>query len=307
MLNCPALFQLATKEHVMRLKLLLLIAWLCLGANVSAAKTDFKEVASRIESLYGETITSWFEEAQISYPPAYVKLEVYKQERVVAVFAGESPEKSREVKRLAICAMDFEPGPKLQEGDEKTPEGIYSLRPLTNSKNWFMWMDIQNPFHRGKVNTGDSFYLCTDYPKAEDRKRSDSIGIKNPGSAICIHGNCVSRGCPSLRNTDFAMLFAIVMHHDKQQFGAPQVAIYPFEELDLNLIESFAIRAAAESPNATKLGAKKIAQYWRSFMKGREVHPAALEPSQKDASIPQNFDESLEPCKETETPEISDF
>lgn len=59
-------------------------------------------------------------------------------------------------------------GPKLEKGDERTPEGVYIL-------------DYKNP--------DSDFYksIHISYPNAADRKRARKLGIK-PGGGIMIHG-----------------------------------------------------------------------------------------------------------------------
>ena len=59
-------------------------------------------------------------------------------------------------------------GPKVQEHDQKTPEGNYTL-------------DYKN--------THSSYYraIHVDYPRPQDKARAKKLGV-NPGGAIMIHG-----------------------------------------------------------------------------------------------------------------------
>lgn len=60
-------------------------------------------------------------------------------------------------------------GPKLQQGDEKTPEGRY-----------FVSSRVETPrFHR---------FLGVSYPNADDVRRSRGLGITQLGGGIGIHG-----------------------------------------------------------------------------------------------------------------------
>lgn len=61
-----------------------------------------------------------------------------------------------------------EPGPKIAEGDLKTPEGSYRI-------------DYHNP----KSNFHLALHIS--YPNAEDRRRAETAG-KKPGGNIMIHG-----------------------------------------------------------------------------------------------------------------------
>ena len=66
-------------------------------------------------------------------------------------------------------ALGGEPvGPKLERGDDRTPEGVYTVaKKLPNSG-----------FHRA---------LVLSYPNPEDRARAKAAGV-SPGSDIAIHG-----------------------------------------------------------------------------------------------------------------------
>lgn len=59
-------------------------------------------------------------------------------------------------------------GPKIQQGDHKTPEGKYVI----DSRN------LRSQFHRS---------LHISYPNAEDRERARKLGVQ-PGGDIFIHG-----------------------------------------------------------------------------------------------------------------------
>ena len=77
----------------------------------------------------------------------------------------------REGKELASFKVVFGANPKghkQQQGDERTPEGIYTL-------------DYKNP--------NSSFYksIHISYPNAEDRKKARQRGV-DPGGDIMIHG-----------------------------------------------------------------------------------------------------------------------
>jgi murein L,D-transpeptidase YafK len=97
-------------------------------------------------------------------------------------------------------ALGFAPiGDKKQEGDGKTPEGI---------------------FHIDRRNTRSAFYLSLglDYPRAEDRLRAAAQGV-DPGGDIFIHGqpsilgSLLKRhgdwtaGCVALTNAEMDLLW----------------------------------------------------------------------------------------------------
>ena len=69
-------------------------------------------------------------------------------------------------------------GPKVKEGDKKTPEGEYLL-------------DYKNPKSR--------FYksIHISYPNKKDIQKAKELGVK-PGGNIMIHGQVNSRGDPMI-------------------------------------------------------------------------------------------------------------
>ncbi len=74
---------------------------------------------------------------------------------------------ARVIKTYRVALGDPK-GPKVQQGDKKTPEGTY-------------FVDAKNPqslFHRA---------LHLSYPNAADRERARKLGV-NPGGDIEIHG-----------------------------------------------------------------------------------------------------------------------
>lgn len=106
-------------------------------------------------------------------------------------------------------------GPKLREGDERTPEGHYHIASR-----------VQTPrFHR---------FLGVSYPNADDVRRAKALGITRMGGGIGIHGveaskNSLARiwlrlghalslnelwgptdGCIGVANEDIDILYAAV-------------------------------------------------------------------------------------------------
>lgn len=95
-------------------------------------------------------------------------------------------------------------GPKLQEGDQRTPEGFY-------------WLDWRK--------TSDAYNLSMhiSYPNISDAARARREGVK-PGSMIMIHGTPINEeypewyfhtldwtnGCIAMRNSDIREVWDLV-------------------------------------------------------------------------------------------------
>ena len=206
--------------------------------KVAAIKESTKEtspafIKKRLEELIGHYLKSVFIKKNLKYPPCYLLLRVFKLEKECEIWVKEAKNDSIYlVLTLPICAVDDEPGPKLKQGDGKTPEGFYNCSELYGSNLWFMWIRL-NPDeieNSGKCNVGSSFRLWLDYPNLNDVGRTEKyIGLKkDPGGAICVHGNCVTAGCISYQNINFLPVFLLAKYHDQQKNGPLQIHVFPF-------------------------------------------------------------------------------
>lgn len=111
-----------------------------------------------------------------------------------------------------FCTSSGKLGPKRKEGDLQIPEGVYHI-------NHF------NPFSTFHLSLG------INYPNASDRILSDK---KHPGSAIYIHGDCVSIGCIPITDDKIKELYVLAVDSkDGGQSNIP-VHIFParFESID---------------------------------------------------------------------------
>jgi murein L,D-transpeptidase YafK len=74
-----------------------------------------------------------------------------------------------EVLRTFAIALGRDPnGPKLQEGDGRTPEGVYTLD----------WRNPTSQFHRS---------IHVSYPRPKDAEHATRWGV-SPGGQIMLHG-----------------------------------------------------------------------------------------------------------------------
>src|SRR5262245_47545056 len=88
---------------------------------------------------------------------------VEKAARRLTLLAGGKPIRSY---RISLGGNPI--GAKQQEGDERTPEGLYTI-------------NARNP------NSSFHLSLQISYPNAKDRARAAAAGV-NPGGLIMIHG-----------------------------------------------------------------------------------------------------------------------
>lgn len=89
---------------------------------------------------------------------------VYKKEGRLELFCNG------ELRRGMAATFGANPvGHKEREGDERTPEGSYTISSKVKSDRFYRFLGIS-------------------YPNAEDKKRAREKGIEKPGGGIGIHG-----------------------------------------------------------------------------------------------------------------------
>lgn len=132
-----------------------------------------------------------FEQAGLPYPPAELAYLAFKDSRVLEVYGRLSANAPwRFVMRYPVRAASGTAGPKLAEGDEQVPEGIY--RPA-----------YLNPNSRFHLSIG------LDYPNAFDQMMAQADGRTRLGNAIMIHGGAVSVGCLAMGDDAAEDLFVL--------------------------------------------------------------------------------------------------
>jgi len=105
----------------------------------------------------------WQQNDEIIQDGIVDKVIVVKSKRVLVLFNKEGDVLSRH----RISLGEHAEGTKLQQGDKKTPEGIYTIIDKRSDPKYYKEMLIS-------------------YPNAEDRERAKEMGV-NPGSGITIH------------------------------------------------------------------------------------------------------------------------
>lgn len=120
-----------------------------------------------------EVVKKLFQDAGVDYPPKQLFLRAFKLENVVEVWAAaQAKGPLTHVATYEVCYKSGKLGPKRRQGDNQVPEGFYHLDYYNNHSSFYLSMRVS-------------------YPNRSDR----ILGHRRPGSAIMIHGNCVSIGC----------------------------------------------------------------------------------------------------------------
>lgn len=130
-----------------------------------------------------------FERLGITYPPTNIALIAFKDTKQLQLWAGEL-DKYQLVKTYSILAASGTLGPKLMEGDQQVPEGIYAIEYLNPNSAYYLSM---------KLN----------YPNAFDAQQAKLDGREYPGTNIFIHGKAVSVGCLAMGDEAIEELFTL--------------------------------------------------------------------------------------------------
>ena len=96
-------------------------------------------------------------------------------------------------------------GPKRMEGDYQVPEGFYHINEFNPNSNYHLSLGLN-------------------YPNSSDRILSDSL---RPGSAIYIHGNCVSTGCIAISDIPIEEVYILSTQARNQGQEFIPVHVFP--------------------------------------------------------------------------------
>ncbi|MCW1931212.1 L,D-transpeptidase family protein [Pararhodobacter zhoushanensis] len=124
--------------------------------------------------------------------PEVTEIRISKSDRRMALYSG-----AQRLRSFDIALGQNPLGHKLQRGDLRTPEGVYTI-------------DRRNP------NSAFHLSLGIDYPNAQDRARAQAEG-RDPGGDIFIHGHGTRRrqgdwtdGCVAVTNRQIEQIYAMV-------------------------------------------------------------------------------------------------
>jgi murein L,D-transpeptidase YafK len=181
---------------------------LCIMLAQQPSFKDTQLTNTRVRAAYAEkeaAIKKMFSDKGLSYSGFKLFLRAFKKEEKLEVWIKEKGKATYSILHTyQICSSSGELGPKRMEGDFQVPEGIYHI-------NHF---NPQSQFHLS---------LGINYPNASDRILSDR---QKPGSAIYIHGNCVTIGCIPITNDKIKELYVLAV--EARNNGQEKIPIHIF-------------------------------------------------------------------------------
>lgn len=187
------------KDSVLRYRVLLLM----LAAIVLAACTQqqpqrltwTQAMAEKLDdySLYSRKhLEPYFAKAKLPYAPRELAFIVFKRSKRFEIYARNNHhEQWRYVKTYPIFAASGGAGPKLHEGDDQVPEGIYHIVGLNPNSRFDLSMHLN-------------------YPNQFDRKQAQLEHRTHLGGNIFIHGDRRSIGCVAIGDDAIEQVFPLV-------------------------------------------------------------------------------------------------
>jgi len=202
-------------------------SWEYDGPSRSSART------SAAQDAKGETVKALFAAAEVTFPPHKLLLRVFKDEDLLEVWAGDDGAELSRIAQYEICAASGSAGPKRKQGDGQVPEGFYTIDAFNDHSSYYLSMKIS-------------------YPNRSDRILGHR---RRPGSAIMIHGNCVSIGCLAMSDERMQEIW-VMSDAMRRARRTVNVHIFPGRDLDTYI---------EEMPN------HDLKDFWRNLREGYRI------------------------------------
>lgn len=176
---------------------------------------------SRVANSYREkeiTVKNYFHNKNLKYQGYHLFIRAFKTERKVEVWIRESNTTTYTLlTEYDFCSTSGTLGPKREEGDLQIPEGVYHINHFNPQSNFYLSLGIN-------------------YPNKSDLVLSDR---RSPGSAIYIHGNCVTVGCIPITDDKIKELYILAVEARNNGQEKIPVHIFPAKLTDekLNSLE----------------------------------------------------------------------
>lgn len=190
--------------------------------------------------------------------PVFVR--IFKREGALELYVRQNGRFALK-KTFQVCKMSGRVGPKLKNGDYQAPEGFYQVTAR-------------------QLNPNSQYHLAFNvgYPNAFDRQNGRT------GSAIMVHGDCVSIGCFAMTNKGIEEIYGYVAAALKNGQREVPVHIFPFRMSESAIARESggggfaALFSAARDDAAPGGGAAQWGEFWRDLKKGYDLFERTGEP-----------------------------
>lgn len=210
---------------------------------------------SRVKTAYDEkesVVKQYFGNKHLSYPGFHLFIRAFKKEGDLEVWVKE---KNKDTYALLhtyrFCSTSGKLGPKRKEGDLQIPEGVYHIRHFNPTSNFYLSLGIN-------------------YPNASDKILGDP---KSPGSAIYIHGNCVTIGCIPITDDKIKELYVLAV--EARNNGQQRIPVHIFpSKLDENGLQILK-KENAPSPAVTRFW-ENLQSVYLDFEQTRKIRSVSV-------------------------------
>ena len=164
----------------------LLVAAAAFSQTANGPKLFLKtpDGSSRME----DSLKKQFEKQHLQWPAQAMYIRSFKYDRQLEVWVKtDLKEPYKLFKTYKVCQQSGSTGPKRMEGDYQVPEGFYYINEFNPNSNYHLALGLN-------------------YPNSSDKILGDP---SRPGSAIYIHGDCVSTGCIPITDAPIEELYAL--------------------------------------------------------------------------------------------------
>lgn len=188
------------KITIVAIFLLLFISAEAHTVEIPSSERSKKAILDVEEKLKRELLEKGLEYGS----PIFVR--IFKEPGTLEVWVKSESGEFEYFKSYEICSFSGSLGPKLKQGDSQSPEGFYFV-------------------NAGRLNPWSQFHLSFNlgYPNEYDRYHGRT------GSALMVHGDCVSIGCYAMTDSYINEIYALAV----AAFSAGQpffrVHAFPFE------------------------------------------------------------------------------
>jgi murein L,D-transpeptidase YafK len=192
------------------------------------------------------TVKNYFINKNLNYQGYHLFLRAFKKEKELEVWIKPQGQSQYELLlRYDFCSVSGELGPKRKEGDKQIPEGIYSINHFNPQSNFHLSLGINYP------------------------NRSDQLlGDRNPGSAIYIHGDCVTIGCIPITDDKIKELYVIAV--EARNNGQQNIPVHIFPSRLTTDTMSELEETYAQKPELVKFW-KNLQRIYKDFEEKRQL------------------------------------
>lgn len=189
-------------KYIRTQKLIFSFLAILLFGEALAVEIPTSERAERSIAKVEPSLKQEFREKGLEYgSPLFIR--IFKDPGVLELWVQSPSGDFINFKNYDICTFSGDLGPKLKEGDNQSPEGFYFV-------------------NGGRLNPWSIFHLSFNlgYPNKYDRYHGRT------GSALMVHGNCVSIGCYAMTDAYINEIYALTVASLKA--GQPFIRVHSF-------------------------------------------------------------------------------